>query len=440
MTLGDGIKDHHEGNPLADPVQFAFSTGPVLDTLELSGEVRDAFTREPVEGMLVMLYESDSVRGNHFRGLEPKYVSRTNLTGFFRFGYLRVGDYRLLGVMDGDQTFTLSRGDKLVALADQDRVQIDTARQKRTLLAYHPDTMPPQLNEVGFLNRRNGYFRFSEAVVSARLELGDTTLSLTDRGYDNRQPDPARLRFHLPAWVFDDLPETPGEQQGRDSLTWTLRGVEDTTGNRQDTTLRLAVPPPDTASALTFTPLPAGLDPFIKRYYTPTPLDSAQAARWIYLTDTADSVWQLDVQVRGYEVALTRPAQLDTGMTYQLVIDSQLVSVDGFGLDSTLREPYRLVGTEGLSALRGRMASTHPQDRLIIFPPEGKPIYWPDRTFDLPRLKPGVYRFAVFRDLDHNGLWTPGRLHPRRPPEPIRHHPEPLELRPNWQVEGFVVE
>jgi hypothetical protein len=60
--LGEAIVDITESNPVPN-FNFAFSTGPEIDSLSLSGNVTDAFTRQPMEGALVMLYTdfTDSV-------------------------------------------------------------------------------------------------------------------------------------------------------------------------------------------------------------------------------------------------------------------------------------------------------------------------------------------------------------------------------------------
>ena len=52
IDFADGIKDNNEGNPLGNYC-FRFSTGDVIDSLEVSGYVLNAQDLEPVKGMTV---------------------------------------------------------------------------------------------------------------------------------------------------------------------------------------------------------------------------------------------------------------------------------------------------------------------------------------------------------------------------------------------------
>ena len=54
IDFSDAITDNNEGNPLGN-YTYSFSTGEVIDTMEVSGHVVDAETLEPVKGILVGL-------------------------------------------------------------------------------------------------------------------------------------------------------------------------------------------------------------------------------------------------------------------------------------------------------------------------------------------------------------------------------------------------
>lgn len=86
LDFADAIADNNEGNPLGY-YRYVFSTGNVLDTLELSGNVVDAETNEPVYNAYVFLYrnQADSVPITEL----PDYMARTDSSGFFRLTNLR---------------------------------------------------------------------------------------------------------------------------------------------------------------------------------------------------------------------------------------------------------------------------------------------------------------------------------------------------------------
>jgi hypothetical protein len=54
-------------------------------------------------------------------------------------------------------------------------------------------------------------------------------------------------------------------------------------------------------------------------------------------------------------------------------------------------------------------------------------------------VKPGKYTLQVFKDLDGDGQYTGGNKKARRQAEPLYVVPEPIELKPGWDLENIVV-
>jgi uncharacterized protein (DUF2141 family) len=117
--FGDAIQDIAENNP-ARNFNFAFSTGPDIDSLSLSGNVTDAFTALPVKEALVMLYNdfADSVPMKQI----PIYVSRTNVKGNFRLNNLASGKYRAVALVDKNSDYIYNLPSELIGFTD-DSVQ-----------------------------------------------------------------------------------------------------------------------------------------------------------------------------------------------------------------------------------------------------------------------------------------------------------------------------
>lgn len=102
MDFADAIADNNEGNPLGY-YRYVFSTGNMIDTLELSGNVVDAETNEPVYNAYVFIYrnQADSVPITEL----PDYMARTDSSGFFRLTNLRQDDYKMVAVMDENRDY-----------------------------------------------------------------------------------------------------------------------------------------------------------------------------------------------------------------------------------------------------------------------------------------------------------------------------------------------
>ncbi len=76
----DAIRDNNEANPIPN-YQYVFSTGPVLDSLTVTGNVFNATDLEAAPDMLVMMYSNLSDTAP--RTLLPAYISRPDLSGGF---------------------------------------------------------------------------------------------------------------------------------------------------------------------------------------------------------------------------------------------------------------------------------------------------------------------------------------------------------------------
>jgi hypothetical protein len=115
VDFSDAIQDNNEGNPLGN-YTFTFSTGSVIDTMEVSGTVLNAADLEPVKGILVGLHSNlnDSV----FLKTPFDRVGRTDSRGHFYIRGISPGKYRIFALMDADQNFVFSQKSEQYAFND----------------------------------------------------------------------------------------------------------------------------------------------------------------------------------------------------------------------------------------------------------------------------------------------------------------------------------
>jgi hypothetical protein len=101
FNFGQSIADNNEGNAI-NQFKYVFSTGPYIDSLKLSGRIKDSYEKKVDNFVSVMLYEAndkykDSVIYKDF----PRYVTNTlDSLRTFQFENLKAGKYLLVALKD----------------------------------------------------------------------------------------------------------------------------------------------------------------------------------------------------------------------------------------------------------------------------------------------------------------------------------------------------
>ena len=145
-NFGDAIKDVNEGNVLHN-FSYIFTTGNYFDTLQFSGKVVLAETGGFDSTLIVMLYRSgdDSALTKE----NPRYISKVDGKGNFRFQYLPGGTFYLYALKDegGPKRYF---GKTLFAFADS-AVEIKPGAAPITLYAFEEKKVQPSslINSTG---------------------------------------------------------------------------------------------------------------------------------------------------------------------------------------------------------------------------------------------------------------------------------------------------
>ena len=125
IDFSDAIEDNNEGNPLYD-FAFTFSTGDHIDSMAVAGTLLNAADLEPVKGMLVGLHAN--LQDSAFTTLPFDRVGRTDSRGRFSIRGVAPGEYRIYGLMDGDQNYRFSQPSENIAYNDS--LVIPTCEQR----------------------------------------------------------------------------------------------------------------------------------------------------------------------------------------------------------------------------------------------------------------------------------------------------------------------
>jgi hypothetical protein len=101
FNFGQSIEDNNEGNPLSQ-FKYVFSTGAIIDSLSISGAVKDAYEKEVESFVSVMLYEvNDKFNDSVVYKETPRYITNTlDSLKTFKLENLKEGKYLLVTMKD----------------------------------------------------------------------------------------------------------------------------------------------------------------------------------------------------------------------------------------------------------------------------------------------------------------------------------------------------
>ena len=100
FDFGNSVQDNNEYNTL-ERFKYIFSTGNYIDSLSLSGNVKNAFISKSVEDIKLLLYRLDSsYTDSAVYNRNPDYVTSSLDSSNYQFTNLRKGNYLLVALDD----------------------------------------------------------------------------------------------------------------------------------------------------------------------------------------------------------------------------------------------------------------------------------------------------------------------------------------------------
>lgn len=117
IDFGNAIEDNNEGNKLQG-FAYSFSTGPILDSLRISGRVLGARDMEPQQSVLVGVYPLEMMSDTTFEKSRMVRVAKTDDRGQFTIRGLGAGKYRIFALEDNDGDYAYSSPEENLAFFD----------------------------------------------------------------------------------------------------------------------------------------------------------------------------------------------------------------------------------------------------------------------------------------------------------------------------------
>ena len=472
IDFTNSIADNNEKNVLEN-FTFAFSTGDVIDSLELSGTVLNAENLEPMPGISIGLHSN--LADSAFRTLPFDRTSRTNDKGQFTVRNIKPGKYRVYALNDVNRDYKFDQPGEDIAFLDSVFVPTFT-------MATRQDTLWKDSLTIDTI-RTIQYTRFLPDDIALRLFK-----EKFERQYMTRpeRPDEHRFVLHFNAPLdtvplpvplnFEPVQEewfiTQSADEGRNITFW----ISDSTVWKQDT-LRMALTYPMSDSLNILRPQTDTIQTVARRrpaekkkrkkgepeieflsmtVDAPGDMDLFDTVAVVFgepvpeinkdmfrLEQEVDSVWSLvdfhffQDSVNSLNYYIDRDWKY--GESYQLTIDSALIySLYGkwndlfqgtFKIKPEDSYGHLFINIQGLDTVPAFVELLDSKDAPV------RKAVVKDGGALFMDLKPEKYYARLVLDINGNGEWDTGSFAERRQPEEVFYCPKPFTILQNFQHE-----
>lgn len=131
IDFTDAIRDNNEGNALKD-FSLSFSTGDMIDTLQISGTLLNAENLEPITGTYIGIH--NNLQDSAFTAIPFLRIGKTDDLGHFSVKNIAPGTYKVYALKDINSNFMFDMPNEDIAFLDS--LLVPTVEMK-----IHPDTI-----------------------------------------------------------------------------------------------------------------------------------------------------------------------------------------------------------------------------------------------------------------------------------------------------------
>ncbi|MBO4773898.1 MAG: Ig-like domain-containing protein [Bacteroidales bacterium] len=441
---GGVIRDLNEGNHMP-ATSVVFSTGEGLDSCQLSGIVKDAYTLQPVANACVLLYtqQEDSCPMRD----QSDFFTLTDKQGAFSFNHLPARPFRIYAVADKNFNRRFDQSDEGVAfLPDSITVipeakgVVDSNRRPISLLMF--TEKPEKTRFLSCSSTEKGIHKFAFNIptdtfllqslrdvtsghLTERNATGDTVIAYF---YDStRNCEETFLLQHDGGTDTITLNPCGGGGKERDSIRKPLE-------HRENNKVEIG-------------------EKFTIRFHFP--LRSADTAAFTLYEIRRKESDTLKVEKFGIlrDPELPRQLQIDYPLrsrcNYLLIVaDSSCVAWNGQYNDS-LKLAFTVKGKKEYGQLQLSLLLPDKRDYLMQLTDTKYNIRYEQSVpaasvtgdtlrITFPHLKEGDYRLRVVADDNGNGTWDTGKYITHQEPEQVFVNPKTWAIKANWTIEETI--
>ncbi len=418
FNFGESIQDNNEGNSLRQ-FKYVFSTGNTIDTLSISGSIKDALEKKKDNFVTVMLYElNEKYTDSIVYKQKPRYVTNTlDSLKIWKIDNIKAGKYQLIALKDNNNNFKFDAKSEKIAFHSEPIVVPTTEFFELKLFKEKPILKAVKAIQVSG-NRIVMSYVGNEKSGKITLKNGNEILKTTTTKF----PQKDSLQIWYPKIKTDSLQLSFEQEAYKKTFSVKIKDL------KKDT--------------LSISSSIQGNLKFRENFelLLSTPLSKFDKTKMVLLNKDSVAV-NFDVFDDSFNQKLRIDFVKEELQEYKFKIEPSAIT-DFF--DNQNKKPLVFKFSTNATTEYGNMIvklENVPQYPLIVelTDESGKILATaytekdPFVKFDL--VEPAVFIVRVIYDENKNRIWDEGNYLLKRQPEKVFYYPINVPVRANWDVD-----
>lgn len=464
IFFGDAVVNFKENLPVHN-FSYVFSTGSVVDSLQLKGQAIKAFDHTNYEDLFVMLYKAstDSAIYKH----KPYYLCKAEKDGRFLLNNLAAGKYQIFALKDENRNYIYDQPTEEIAFLDSlvipyyptplgskstdstIKQEVITPPADINMFVYNEMPKETKLISNKIFPPSKLLFVFNRPVTNFKITpLDFKTDTIWHKEIYSRNRD--TITCFLMAIKQDTIKVAiADDKQNLDTLELVLVKKQATAArgrSRNNNNVVAEKPKAKPIPKISFTTNIGNEFPFFGSIALKfkVPLNSYDLSR-IELYQARDTIW-IPIQHRAYlsdsinMLQINIDAKFSEREKYKLLIRDNSFYDIYYATNDTFQKDFFTTEMRQYGSLKLDVNYDNNDQLIIQLLNNNEAVVYEDiittsQTVLYPYLQDGKYKIKAIVDKNRNGKWDTGDLERNLQPEEVFYVPKVIDIRENWDTE-----
>lgn len=427
FNFRNAVEDMSERN-IGKNIKLVFSTGSDIDSLQISGHVKNLETNKKLESVLVGLYPYvDTLRIDQAK---PYYFTKTDTSGNYQIENIAAGKYYMAAFTDINNNLIYNSNKEPVDFITQAYIDLNKSQTQDFAIALQ-NQEPIKISKT----------TSTAKTVLYELSRGVKAIEIQPKSLSYQIENNRNLRFYVGNVEHQDtvrIKATLTDSLNRvNTLSLKLKFREPNKKEKiSNTPLRIEVMP---ASSHLLSPE----DSIVIKFPKPIALVNTKAIAFVTGPDEEiqlpDDAFQWNKFVNELSIKkgyLPLRTKFDLKFAKHAFVSVEKDSSQAF------TQTFEFQDLENYGSISGKMNVDKGSFIFQLIKSDTKSLAYEQKgtnTFNFPYVEPGLYELRAIQDRNENGVWDLGNFRTKEKPEPIFFFPGKIKLKANFIITDLLI-